>query len=154
MALPRVSMVQFLMQKGFLKQDQFEEAQKVSQQTGQPLDRVLIQLNFVGEREVLQGKAQERGMAFADLDRVQIDSAAINVVPERLVKAHNAIPVRKDGKNLWIAMNNPDNLAALDDIRIASGLRVIPVMPVPGAIEDAIKKYYGGGVSPTSPVAQ
>jgi type IV pilus assembly protein PilB len=144
MALPRVSMVQFLMQKGFLKQDQFEEAQKVSQQTGQPLDRVLVQLNFVGEREVLQGKAQERGMAFADLDRVQIDSSALNVVPERLVKAHNAIPVRKDGQNLWVAMNNPDNLAAMDDLRIASGLRVIPVMAVPGAIEDAIKKFYGG----------
>lgn len=147
-------MVQFLIQKGFLKQDQFEEAQKVAQQTGQPLDRVLVQLNFVGEREVLQGKAQERGMAFADLDRVQIDGGALNVVPERLVKAHNAIPVRKEGQNLWVAMHNPDNLAALDDIRIASGLRVIPVMAVPGAIEDAIKKYYGGGVATPAPGGQ
>ncbi|HEY0866342.1 MAG TPA: ATPase, T2SS/T4P/T4SS family [Fimbriimonas sp.] len=149
--MPRVPMVQFLMQKGFLKQDQFEEAQKVSQQTGQPLDRVLIQLNFVGEREVLQGKAQERGLAFADLDRVQIDSGALNVVREQIVKQHNAIPVRKDGQNLWVAMTNPDNLAALDDIRIASGLRVIPVMAVPGAIEDAIKKYYGSGPTAGGP---
>jgi len=147
MALPRVSMMQFLMQKGFLKQEQFDEAQKVSKQTGQPLDRVLISLNMVGEREVLMAKAQESGLQFADLDRVQIDSSAINVVPERLVKLHNVIPVKKDGTSLWVATTNHNNIAALDDIRMASGLRVIPVMAVPGAIDDAIKKYYGGGVA-------
>ena len=85
------------------------------------------------------------GFAFADLDRIQIDSSALNVVPERMVKTHNALPVKKDGNNLWVAMANPNNLVALDDIKIASGLRVIPVVAVTGAIEDAIKKYYGGG---------
>ena len=74
-----------------------------------------------------------------------IDSSALNVVPERIVKNHNAIPVRKDGQSLWIAMSNPNNLAAIDDFRIASGCRVIPVLAVPGAIDDAIRKNYGGG---------
>lgn len=141
-------MVQFLVQKGFLKPEQLDEAQKVAQQTGQTdISKVLVSLNMVGEREVLQAKAQEMGYAFADLDRVQIDSGAINVVPERLVKSHNAIPVKKDGTNLWVAMANPSNIMALDDIKMASGCRVIPVLAVPGAIEDAIKKYYGGGVA-------
>ena len=140
-------MVQFLMQKGFLKQEQLDEAQKVSKQTGQALDRVFISLNMVGEREVLMAKAQESGHQFADLDRVQIDSSAINVVPERLVKLHTVIPVKKDGTTLWVATTNANNIAALDDIRMASGLRVIPVLAVPGAIDDAIKKYYGGGVA-------
>src|SRR5687768_18142631 len=54
-------------------------------------------LNMVGEREVLQAKAQEMGYGFVDLDRIQIDSSAINVVPERLVKQHTALPVKKDG---------------------------------------------------------
>jgi len=138
-------MVQFLLQKGFLKQDQFEEAQKVQQQTGQDISRVLVSLNMVGEREVLMAKAQEMGMGFVDLDRITVDSSAINVVPERLVKAHSAIPVKKDGQTLWVAMASPSNIVALDDIKIASGCRVIPVMAVPGAIDDAIKKYYGGG---------
>jgi type IV pilus assembly protein PilB len=146
MALPRKPMVQFLVEKGYLKQEQFDEAQKVQQQTGQTdIGKVLVSLNMVGEREVLQAKAQEMGFAFADLDRIQIDSSCLNVVPERMVKAHNAIPVKKDGNNLWVAMVNPNNLNALDDIKIASGLRVIPVVAVTGAIEDAIKKYYGGG---------
>ncbi len=140
-------MIQFLLQKGYLTQEQLDEAQKVAQQTGQSdLGRVLISLNMVGEREVLQARAQEMGYAFADLDRVTIDSSALNVVPERLVKSHNTIPVRKDGQNLWVAMTNPNDIMALDNIKMASGCRVIPVVAVPGAIDDAIRKYYGGGV--------
>jgi len=158
-------MVQFLLEKGYLKREQFEEAQKVQQQTGQAdISKVLIALNMVGEREVLQAKAQEMGFAFADLDRITIDTAAINIVPERMVKAHSALPVKKDGTTLWVAMSNPNNLNAIDDIKIASGCRVIPVVAVPGAIEDAIKKYYGGGAAlpeaattvttPTTPATQ
>jgi type IV pilus assembly protein PilB len=147
MALPRKPMVQFLLEKGFLKQEQYAEAQKVQAQTGQKdISSILISLNMVGEREVLMAKAQEMGMGFVDLDRTNIESSAINVVPERLVKSHTALPVKKEGNNLWVAMSNPSNISALDDIRMASGCRVIPVLAVPGALDDAIRKYYGGGV--------
>jgi type IV pilus assembly protein PilB len=140
MALPRVSMVQFLLQKGFLKPEQLEEAQKVAKQTNQTdISKVLLSMKIVGEREILQAKAQEAGMAFADLDRVQIDSSAINIVPERIVKAHSAIPVKKDGQTLWVAMSKVGDIMAIDDIKMASGCRVIPVVAVPAAIDAAIK---------------
>jgi type IV pilus assembly protein PilB len=148
MALPRVSMVQFLQQKGYLKPEQLEEAVKVQQQTKEPdLGRVLISLGMVGEREVLQAKAQEMGIGFVDLDRVNIESSAINVVPERIAKAHSVMPVKKDGTTLWLAMANDKNILALDDVKMASGCRVVPVLAVPGAIEDAIKKSYAGGAT-------
>jgi len=159
MAMPRLSMVQFLLQKGYIKPDQVDQATKVAQQTGESdLGKVLVGLGFVGEREVIQARAQEQGIAFADLDRVQIDSSALNIVPERIVKSHSAIPVKKDGQTLYVAMANASNIAALDDIRMASGCRVIPVLAVPGAIEDAIRKNYGNAqtkeVAATVPVAQ
>lgn len=151
MALPRVSMVQFLVQKEYLKQEQYEEALKVQQQTKNPdLGKVLVELGMVGEREVLQAKAQEMGIAFADLDRVTIDSTAINALPERIAKNHAVIPVKKQDNNLYVAMANTNNLQAIDDIQMASGCRVIPVLAVPGAIDDALKKYYGGGVAGAS----
>ena len=144
-------MVQYLLQKGYLKQEQLEEAQKVAKQTNQTdIGKVLQSMKLVGERELLQAKAQEAGMAFADLDRVTIDSSAINVVPDRIVKQHNAIPVRKDGQTLWVAMSKPGDIMAMDDFKMASGCRVIPVVAVPAAIDDAIKKYYGGGVATTA----
>ena len=141
-------MTQFLLQKGYLKPEQLEEATKVAQQTGQTdVGKVLVSLNMVGEREVLMGKAQEMGIGFVDLDRITVESAAINVVNEKIVKNHNAVPVKKDGMTLYVAMTNPNNIVALDDIKIASGCRVVPVLAVPGAIEDAIKKYYGGSAA-------
>jgi type IV pilus assembly protein PilB len=136
-------MAQFLLQKQWLKQEQLDEALKVQKQTNTTdLAKILVELGMVGEREVLEAKAQELGIPFVDLDRISIDSSAINVVPERLVKNYSCVPVRKEGTNLWLAMMNTNNIEAQDDIRMVSGCRVIPVMAVPGAIEDAIKKYY------------
>jgi type IV pilus assembly protein PilB len=150
MALPRVTMVQSLVQQGFLKQEQYEEALKVQQQTRNPdLGKILIDLGMVGEREVLKAKAQEMNIGFADLDRVAPEPSALNVLPERIAKNHSVVPVKKQDNNLYVAMANTNNLQAIDDIQMASGCRVIPVLAVPGAIEDALKKHYGGSGSPS-----
>jgi type IV pilus assembly protein PilB len=146
MALPRIPMEQFLLQKEYVKPEQLEEAKKVQKQLNEPdLGKVIIQLGFAGEREVMHAKAQELGYAFVDLDRITVDSSALNVVPERIAKLHNVVPVKKEDMNLWLATSNPTNIQAQDDVRMISGCRVIPVMAVPGAIEDALRKYYGGG---------
>ncbi|MFN3683478.1 MAG: GspE/PulE family protein [Fimbriimonadaceae bacterium] len=154
MAAQRLPMVQYLMNRGYLKPEQLEEAQRVAKQTNNPdIGRVLIELGMVGEREVTEARAQEMGLGFVDLDRMQqIDSSAVNVVPERIAKLHGVLPVRKEGMNLWLAMSNPNNIQALDDVRMVSGCRVIPVLAVPGAIEDAIRRAYpsstGGAATP------
>ncbi|MBV6458023.1 MAG: Type II secretion system protein E [Fimbriimonadaceae bacterium] len=148
MALPRLPLTEFLLQKGYLNPEQHEEAKRVKEQTNEnDIGKVLINLGFVGEREVLMGKAQEQGIPFVDLDRVNVESSAINVVPERIAKAHNVVPVKKEDTNLWLAMANVNNILALDDVKMASGCRVHPVMALPAAIEDALKKYYAGGSS-------
>ena len=138
-------MVQFLIQKGYLKQEQLDEANKVKDQSkSTDIGKVLVELGMVGEREVLMAKAQEMGYAFVDLDRINVESSAINVVRESIVKNNNVLPVKKQDQTLYVAMSNPQNLQAIDAVSLASGCRVIPVLAVPGAIEDAIKKYYGG----------
>jgi type IV pilus assembly protein PilB len=147
-------MTEFLLKKGYLKPEQLEEAKKVQEQTKESdIGKVLVNLGMAGEREVLEAKAQEMGYAFVNLDGISIESSAINVVPERLAKTNNVIPVRKDGTTLWLAMSNVNNIQAQDDVRMVSGCRVIPVMAVPGAIEDAIRKYYGGSAGSDGPAA-
>lgn len=148
MALPRKPLAEYLIEKGYLKPDQLDEARKVQNQTKNPdMGRILLDLGFVGEREVYEAKAQEEGIGFADLDRLTIDSSAINVVPERIARNNSLIPVKKDGLTLYVAMANPSNIQAIDDVQMVSGCRVSPVRAVPDAIEDAIRKYYGGGDS-------
>ncbi len=146
MAIERVPMTKYLIDKGHLKPDQLEEAMKVQEQTKNPnLGKILTDLGMVGEREVTEAQAQEAGFPFVDLDNVSLESSAVNVVPDRIAKQHRVIPVRKDGTMLWVAMDNPNNLEAIDAVRFASGCMVKPAVAVPGAIEDAIKKYYGSG---------
>lgn len=157
MALQRIPMDKFLVEKGYLNSEQLNQAKQVQEQTKNPdLGRVIVELGFAGEREVLMAKAQEAGQMFVDLDRIPLESSAINVVPERIAKNHNVIPVKKDGMNLWLAMANTSNIQAADDVRMVSGCRVIPVAAVPDAIEDAIRKYYGGSTgaaaAPEAPV--
>ncbi|MER3466042.1 MAG: type II secretion system protein GspE [Armatimonadota bacterium] len=146
MAIARKPMTEYLIEKGYLKREQLDEALKVQRQSGgSDLGRILVELGFVGEREMMEAKAQERGLGFVDLDRHTVESSAINVVPERIARAHNVVPVRKDGMTLYLAMANDANVEAQDQVRLVSGCRVVPVLAVPGAIEDAIRKYYGGG---------
>ncbi|MBS1723534.1 MAG: type II/IV secretion system protein [Armatimonadetes bacterium] len=144
MAVPRLPMAEFLVQRGYVTPEQLDEAKKVSQQTSTELGRTIVNLGFAGEREVLHAQAQESGHPFVDLDRVTVEPSAVNVVPERIAKMHNVIPVKKEGSVLWVAMANPNNLEALDQLRLASGLLVKPAVAVPGAIEDAVRKYYSG----------
>ncbi|MFN3728800.1 MAG: GspE/PulE family protein [Fimbriimonadaceae bacterium] len=147
MAVPRLPMEQFLVQKGYLKAEQLADAQKVQQQTKKELGRVLVDLGMVGEREVIEAKAQEAGIPFVNLDSINIESSALNIVPERIAKAHNVIPVRKQDNTLYLAMADTINIEAQDQVRMASGCRVVPVLAVPGAIEDAIRKYYSGSAT-------
>jgi type IV pilus assembly protein PilB len=144
MAMPRKPMAQYLLEKAYVTQEQIDEAQKIVQQSKSgDLGRALVELGYLGEREMIEGKAQEEGLNFVDLDRYQIDSNAINMVPERIVKNHTVIPVRKEGNVLYVAMPNPNNIQAIDDVRMVSRLDVKPVRAVPEAIEEAIRKYYG-----------
>ncbi len=144
MAMARRPLGEYLVEKGYVSQEQLVEAKQVQSATkGADLGKVLVDLGFVGEREVYEGKAQEQGHRFVDLDREEIDRSAVNVVKEQVARAHNVIPFKKEGQNLWVAMSNANDLKATDDIRMVSGLRVIPVIAVPGAIEDAIRKNYG-----------
>ncbi len=149
-------MADWLKQKGYLKPEQEAEAKKVQQQSNQAdLGKILIQLGMVGEREVAMAKAQEMGYNFVNLDSTPVESSAINVVREQIAKNHSIIPVKKDGNTLYVAMADVTNIQAIDDVRLASGCRVIPLMALPAAIEDAIRKNYGGSSAqaPTTPAA-
>lgn len=160
MAISRKKLEEYLLEKGYLKKEQLEEALKVQRQTRSPdLGRILVDLGFVGEREVVEAHAQELGLRFVDLDREGVDPSAVNVVPERIARNHTVIPYKKEGNVLYLAMANPNNIPAQDDVRMVSGCRVVPVLAVRGAIEDAIQKAYGSsteagnGASPSRMIA-
>jgi hypothetical protein len=99
-------------------------------------------LNFIGEREVLQAKAQELGLGFVDLGRTRPDARALAAIGFESCRRWNAIPVKRDGHVLWVAMERPRSIEALDALKEESGCRVIPVLAVPEEIRKAIEDRY------------
>jgi hypothetical protein len=101
----------------------------------------LQKLGLIGEREVLQAKAQEMGIGFADLDRVSIQPNAILAADRELATKHRAIPVKLDMPTLYVAMEF-GNMAAIDAFKARTGFRIVPVLALATEIEAAIDRYY------------
>ena len=138
---PTTTISPFLRQKEFLSRHQFEEAQRVAHQTEQPFHRVLINLGFTGDRDVQMAKAQELGMAYADLDRIKIDDSVRSLVPLATLVQHHVVPVRRDDNNLWLASSDPASLTAFDEVRGITGLRIIPVLALAQDIDELIARW-------------
>jgi len=144
MAMTRKSMGEYLIEKGLITREQLEDALRVQQATGKDLAQILVDQAVVSERDAYEAKAYEMGMPFVDLDRTTPDPSAVNVVKEHIAKRYNVMPVKKEGNILYLAMADPNNVMAIDDVRVNSRCVVRPVLAAPGAIEDAIRRAYGG----------
>ncbi len=144
MAMTRKSMGEYLIEKGLITREQLEDALRVQQTTGKDLAQILVDQAVVSERDAYEAKAYEMGMPFVDLDRTTPDPSAVNVVKEHIAKRYNVMPVKKEGNILYLAMADPNNVMAIDDVRVNSRCMVRPVLAAPGAIEDAIRRAYGG----------
>ncbi|MEN3000969.1 MAG: ATPase, T2SS/T4P/T4SS family [Armatimonadota bacterium] len=144
MAITRKSMGEYLIEKGLITREQLEDALRIQQTTGKDLAQILVDQAVVSERDAYEAKAYEMGMPFVDLDRTTPDPSAVNVVKEHIAKRYNVMPVKKEGNILYLAMADPNNVMAIDDVRVNSRCVVRPVLAAPGAIEDAIRRAYGG----------
>jgi len=134
---------EILLEKGFITADQLNQARDVQKSAPGDLGQILMQLGLATERDVTEARAVEMGLPFVDLVKHKPEPSAINVVPQHVARKHNALPVKKDGNRLWVAMSNPKNIMAVDDIRMVSKCLVQPMMAVPGDLEDALGKAYG-----------
>jgi type IV pilus assembly protein PilB len=116
---------------GYLNPKLFEEAVRIHAQTdASNIADVLLKMGYGGEREQVQARAQKMGLAFADLDRIRIGQVEKNLLPVETVVRLQTIPLKKDGTTVWVAMANPHDYAAREEVAAATGCRVIPVMAV------------------------
>jgi type IV pilus assembly protein PilB len=128
---------------GILTKEQVRKAQEQSKVTGVGLDKILIKDGFVSEEDLIMAVAEEKGIPYMDLKDYLIDIDTLNLVPEKLAKEKNIIPLFKIGNTLTIAMSEPQDLMTIDQIRLRSGLDVEAVLSTPTAIANAIDQFYG-----------
>jgi type IV pilus assembly protein PilB len=152
MAIARKSLGDVLLEKQFITREQLEQAleqQRVSPNTD--LGQIIIQNGFAMEVDVFRARAEAENLPFIDLTKHKPEPPAINVVPGAIVRKYEALPVRKDGQTLYVAMKDPRNVMALDDIRTASRCTVVrPMMASPADLKTAIEKAYGAETPATA----
>ena len=136
--------VELLVKKGMITQDQVERAKQEVKRTGLTIENALERLGFITENDTANVKAQALGVPFMDLSSYIIDSALIKLVPEKLAKRFKAVPLFKIGFSLTVAMTDPKDIIALDELRKVSKMDTIePVLATEKGIQRIFDSYYG-----------
>jgi type IV pilus assembly protein PilB len=119
------------------------DAIAAQRKSGELLGATLVRLGLVTEELLLRQLQQQLGLSLVDLGQVTADEQALALVREDLARKYVALPIEIEGRsNLVVAMADPLNVAALEDLRFHSGMFIKPVLAFPSAILEAIERYY------------
>jgi len=136
-----------LVSSGLITDDQLKKALSTQKNEGGRLGSVLVKLGFVQEDKLMTFLSKQYGVPYVDLSKFQINPAVIKHIPADVAQKYRIMPINRSGATITIAMVDPSNIFAIDDIKFMTGYNVEAVVATEGAIVDAIKKYYGGAKS-------
>ncbi len=134
----------YLVNQGLITSDQLSQvlaAQKESNGTKKFGD-VVVELGFMTELNFAKALAGNLRVQYVDLDNIEINTEAVQLVPEALARKHTVIAINVQGKRLTVATNDPVNFIVLEDIKVSTGMDTVPVLATTSAINKAIGKCY------------
>ncbi len=131
-----------LVEAGFITEEQLMEALEVQKDTDKRLGIVLKEMGFITEQDIVEALEFQLGIPQVDLKKFIIDPEIVNLISKSLAQRHKAIPIKRKGNTLTVAMADPLDVLAIDDIRIKSGCEVIPVIASKSEIKYAIDQYF------------
>src|SRR2546428_550569 len=132
-----------LTKASLITQDQLKDALKSQKDTGGKLGETLIKLGFVSEEEITECLSQQFGVPSINLAHFEIDQSVIKLIPADVARKYNILPVNKTGATITIAMADPTNVFAMDDIKFMACHDFEPVVASELGIKASIDNYYG-----------
>ncbi|HEX3154930.1 MAG TPA: type IV-A pilus assembly ATPase PilB [Candidatus Angelobacter sp.] len=135
-----------LVKEKIITHDQLDKALKAQRDSGpnSRLGSTLVHLGFVSDEEVTNFLSRQYGVPAINLQYFEIDSSVVKLIPEETAKRYQILPLSRVGASLTIAMVDPTNVFAMDDIKFMTGFNIEPVVASESAIMEAIDKAYGG----------
>lgn len=131
------------MKAGIISERQLADALEVHKATGSPLGRVLVDLGYAKQGAILSIMARQLGLPYIDFAETKPSTAAVSVVPKDLAERYTLMPITVDDQNrLVVAMADPQNVLALDDLGIITGYEIVPAISTKEDILAAIEEYY------------
>ena len=144
---------EMLIRAGLIDNDQLSSALAYQTRWGQPLGATLVEMGFVEEAELLPALAHQLGTPMARLSGKRLSPELLALVPRDLAERSRLVPLFLEGegvrKTLHVGVEDPTNVAILDDLAFRTGLRIKAVLVASSELSDALRRGYGASLAPT-----
>ena len=134
---------ELLLERGIINEAQLEKALKIQREKGGLIGQILVMLGYSKEEEIAQVLTVQYGFPYLPLENYEINTDAIKLIPENVAIQYNLIAIDKIADLLTIAMSNPLNVQAVEDIELLTKCKVQVFVSTMTDVNNAIKKYYG-----------
>ena len=131
-----------LVSSGLITEEQLKNALAVQQREGGRLGSILVKMNFVQEEKLMMFLSKQYGVPYVDLTRFDIDPNIIKLIPADVAQKYQIMPINRTGATVTVAMVDPSNVFAIDDVKFMTGYNVEPVVATEAGIKGAIGRYY------------
>jgi type IV pilus assembly protein PilB len=138
-----VKLGELLLKENMVTPQQLQEALSHQKMNGGKLGKAFVTLGYVKDEEITSLLSRQYGVPSINLDHFEVDPAIIKIIPAETARKYQILPLSRSGATLTIAMADPTNVFAMDDIKFMTGYNVEPVVASETSLEDAIEKYYG-----------
>jgi type IV pilus assembly protein PilB len=142
-----VRLGEILLKESLITQDQLEKALEFQRSNGGKLGSCLTRMGFITDDDITGVLSRQYGVPSINLKYYEIDPNVIKLIPQDTALRYQVIPLSRVGSVLTIAMTDPTNVFAMDDIKFMTGFNVEPVVASESAIAEAIARFYGGSAS-------
>jgi len=133
---------EILVREGLITQDQLKKALLEQKTSGMRLGYTLVKLGFIEETEITKMLARQYRMPAVDLSRFEVDPKILKLLPPDIAIKHTVLPLKREGRTLTIAIADPNNVAAIEDIKFITRCDVFPVIAGEYTLRSAIDRYY------------
>jgi type IV pilus assembly protein PilB len=142
MSVQRKMMGEILLDIGLITQDQLDDALAQQNMTGERLGNILVDRGILSEQQLIETLEFILGIPHVQLDRMTIEPDAVKLIPANMARNHKVLPITRKNGLITLAMADPLNYGAIDDVRMVTGLDVIPVIASEKDMDTAIRQYY------------
>ena len=134
----------YLVSQNLLNEEQLQKVLQVQKESNgaKKFGDIVVELGFMTEVNFTKALAGKLRVQYVDLDNIDINTDAVQKVPEQLARKHTVIAINIQGKRLTVATNDPVNFIVLEDIKVSTGMDTVPVLATTSAINKAIGKCY------------
>jgi len=131
----------FMIDAGLIKEAQFDNALSKAEKEGRKIEDVLVSDKLILEEDLIRLEAYILGIPFVNLEKEKVSLETLRIIPEPIARSHNIVAFRKRGKNLEVAMLDPEDLKTIEFIKKKADLKILPRLTTRKSIKNVLSQY-------------